>query len=142
MFKERSPANYRSDVDDVILLITDGVPNGLQNSEKITKQYAQDLKDRNIVIITVGVGSLAKRYEHVLIDLATSDNHFVYVTGFHMLESLLDKLVTKSCRPGAGKLSSAIAASFTSRNHSQNCCLISIISKTEVIRFSGPLNDQ
>ena len=127
MFKESSPANYRPNVDDVIVLITDGVPNGIDDAENRTMKYAQKLKDRNIVIITVGVGSLAKRYEHVLIDLATSDDHFVYVTGFHTLKDLLDKLVTKSCRPGAGKLSSAIAASFASRNRRQNCCLKSII---------------
>ena len=127
MFKESSPANYRPNVDDVIVLITDGVPNGLADAENRTMKYAQKLKDRNIVIITVGVGSLAKRYEHVLIDLATSDDRFVYVTGFHMLEDLLDKLVTKSCKPGAGKLSSAIAPSFASRNRRQNCCLKSII---------------
>ena len=127
MFKESSPANYRPNVDDVIVLITDGVPNGLADAENRTKKHAQKLKDRNIVIITVGVGKQAKEHESLLKDLATSSDHFVYVTGFHMLQKLLDKLVTKSCRPGAGKLSSAIAASFASRDRRQNCCLKSII---------------
>ena len=128
MFKESSPANYRPNVDDVIVLITDGIPNGVRDAEDLTKKHAQELKDRNIVIFTVGVGSLAKKHEDLLIDLATSSEHFVYKTGFHKLEDLLlDKLVPKSCRPGAGKLSSAIAASFASRNRRQNCCLKSII---------------
>ena len=56
MFKKDSPANFRRDVGDVILLITDGEPRGKVYTPQLTMQYAKDLKDKNVLIVAAGIG--------------------------------------------------------------------------------------
>ena len=67
MFKKDSPANFRRDVGDMILLITDSEPRGKRDTLQLTKQYAKDLKDKNVLIVGAGIGR-----QTVLINLSTS----------------------------------------------------------------------
>ena len=67
-----------------------------------TKQYAKELKDRNILIVTAGVGSNSEneKFQKVLIELATSKDFFVKAK-FDKLDDILETLVASSCvEPG------------------------------------------
>ena len=89
-------------MDDVIVLITDGQPTGKWNTKQLTMDYAQDLKNRNILIVAAGVGRESEKpeFQQVLINLATSKDFFVKAQ-FDNLDDILDKLVAKSCiKPG------------------------------------------
>ena len=70
MFKTTSPANFRPDVDDVIVLLTDGEPRGKRDTPKLTMQYGQELKDRNISMVVAGVGreSEKPKFQQVHVD--------------------------------------------------------------------------
>lgn len=98
MFKKTSPANYRPDAEDGIVLITDGEPRGKRNTMQLTKQQAQNLKNENVSIVVVGAGRQSEnpRFQRTLMDLATSPDYFVK-SRFDELDDILDKLVTKSC---------------------------------------------
>lgn len=98
MFKKTSPANYRPDAEDGIVLITDGEPRGKRNTMQLTKQQAQNLKNENVSIVVVGAGRQSEnpRFQRTLMDLATSPDYFV-ISRFDELDDILDKLVTQSC---------------------------------------------
>ena len=101
MFKENSPVNFRRDVGDVILLITDGEPRGKSDTLQLTMQYAKDLKDKNVLIVAAGIGRQSENveFQKVLINLATSRDFFVKAP-FDELD-IVDKLVDMSCiKPG------------------------------------------
>ena len=102
MFKENSPVNFRRDVGDVILLITDGEPRGKSDTLQLTMQYAKDLKDRNVLIVAPGIGRQSDyaEFQRVLSELATSSDFFVKAK-FDQMNNILDKLVDMSCiKPG------------------------------------------
>lgn len=102
MFKKTSPLNFRRDVNDVIVLITDGVPRGKRNSSPLAKQYAKDLKNRKVLIVTAGVGRQSENanFQRVLMDLATSPDFFIKAS-FNQLGGVVDKVVEMSCiKPG------------------------------------------
>ena len=104
MFKTNSPRNYRPNVDDVIVLITDGEPRGQPNSRQLTKQFAQDLKERKIVLLTAAVGPQSEnaKFRELLQELATSPDYF-FKAKFDYMETILEKLVWQSCtKPGKG----------------------------------------
>ena len=89
-------------MDDVIVLITDGEPVGMWNIKQLAMDYAQDLKNRNILIVAAGVGKKSEQqeFQDVLANLATSED-FVVKAQFDKLDSILDKLISKSCiKPG------------------------------------------
>ena len=109
MFTKTGPENFRTDVNDTILLITDGEPNS--NTMEYTKQYAKELKDKNILIVTTGVGSKSENetFQKVLIELATSQDFFVKAK-FDKLDDILETLVARSCvEPGTWKLYRAVS---------------------------------
>ena len=108
MFTKTGPANLRPEVGDAVVLITDGEPYGKKNSPELTKQYAKDLKDRNVLIVAVGIGprSENEKFQNVLLDLATSRDYFVKAQ-FDKLGYILDMLVVRSC-VRAGRLFYAI----------------------------------
>ena len=102
MFKKDSPANFRRDVGDVILLITDGEPRGKTDTPQLTTQYAKDLKDKNVLIVVAGIERQSDDVElqTVLINLATSRDFFVKAQ-FDKLDDIVGKLVEMSCiKPG------------------------------------------
>ena len=102
MFTKTSPENFRTDVNDAILLITDGEPNGNKTTMEHTKQYAKELKDKNIRIVTAGVGRKSENetFQKVLIELGTTKDFYFKAT-FDKLDDILEKLVKRSCvEPG------------------------------------------
>ena len=102
MFTKTGPANFRTDVDDAIVLLTDGEPRGKTDTLQLTIQYAQELKEKNILIVAAGVGRQSDNaeFQKVLSELATSSDFFVKAK-FDQMNNILDKLVAKSCiKPG------------------------------------------
>jgi hypothetical protein len=96
--------NHRPEIDDVVVLITDGEPRGKKSTPNDTKQSAQDLKDRDVLLVTAGVGeqSEEKEFEDMLKSLATSPDYFVKAA-FDKMGDILDTLIAKSCtKPGKG----------------------------------------
>ena len=51
IFSGENPSNNRPDVDDVVVTITDGEPRGRSNTLQLTKEYANDLKEKGILIV-------------------------------------------------------------------------------------------
>ena len=89
-------------MDDVVVLITDGEPLGNQFTKSLTKEYAEDLKDREVFLVTAGVGpeSKKKEFRDYLENLATSPGYF-FKAMFSEMDEILEKLVNKSCtKPG------------------------------------------
>ena len=114
IFQKKSPLNNRQNVDDVIVLITDGEPRGKRNTPELTKQYAQDLKDREIVLVTAAVGpqSETPKFKQLLRGLATSPDYF-FKAQFDEMDAILGKLVAKSCiKPGSCTCDEIISAPF------------------------------
>ena len=113
MFKTNSPRNYRSNVHDVIVFITDDEPRGQRNIRQLTKQFAQHLKDRKIVLFTAAVGPRSKnaKFRALFKGLATSPNYFL-TAKFDNIDAILGTLVAKTCiKPGKGT-SNVLAAVY------------------------------
>ena len=109
MFRRKSPRNDRIDVEDVILLFTDGHPEGTDSQDEIAdaNKYSKILKnERNIKIIGVAAGDVSK-YRHYIESWASSPN-LVFETGLTKLEvpkhvdDLVEQLKGPLCK-GTGK---------------------------------------
>ncbi len=74
LFSERSPSNHRGDVDDVILLFTDGNPNPTDTQMPLANKYAKILKSRNVTIVglAAGVPDDVVKFKHNIQRWATS----------------------------------------------------------------------
>ena len=108
IFTKSSPLNHRPNVDDVIVLITDGEPWGKRNTPQLTQQYAQDLKYRKVLLITAGIGpqSDRKQVKLLLEVLATSSEHFLKAKFDEMYKiDLFGVLVAQSCLVSGKRMS-------------------------------------
>ncbi|CAB3991507.1 Hypothetical predicted protein [Paramuricea clavata] len=102
IFSKDSPKNHRQEIADVVVLITDGKPQGKSNSIALTKQYAKDLKDKGVLLVTAGVGPNSKKteFKNLLKKLATSPDYFLQAE-FDNMKAILNTLVARSCtKPG------------------------------------------
>ena len=101
-FKEENQKNHRSDIDDVVVLITDGEPFGRRDTLNETIRYANMLKKKNVRLITAGVGSKSEKPEFIKIlkELATSPKYFLKAK-FDEMDKILSKLIASTCvKPG------------------------------------------
>ena len=78
------------------MLITDGAPHGKQNTKEKAIEYAQDLKDKGVLLVAAAVGPQRRRFKNVLIELATSKEH-VLEANFKDMDQILGRLVASSC---------------------------------------------
>ena len=100
IFSAKNPSNNRPGVDDVVVIITDGEPRGRRNTLQMTKQYANDLKEKGVLVVAAAVGPDRKNFRHILDELATSTN-YVLEADFTQMDGILAKLVASSCiKPG------------------------------------------
>ena len=88
--------NHRSRYDDVIILLTDGEPHGVSNVKQKTIAQAKILKDRGVLIIGLGVGSV----NMATLRAISSPGEAVLAT-FDNIHTKLERLVAGSCQPGA-----------------------------------------
>ena len=96
IFSGENPSNNRPDVDDVVVIITDGEPRGRSNTLQLTKEYANDLKEKGILIVGAAVGPDRRKFKHILEELATSSK-YVLDADFNQMDDILAKLVASSC---------------------------------------------
>ena len=78
------------------MLITDGAPHGKSDTKEKAIEYAQDLKDKGVLLVAAGVGPQRRRFKHVLIELATS-KEYVLEANFKDMDQILERLVASSC---------------------------------------------
>jgi uncharacterized protein YegL len=100
--------NHRDQYQDVIILITDGEPFGVTNAREKAIAEAQKLKDRGVLIIGLGVGTVNMA---TLRDIS-SPNQAVMAT-FDNIHTKLEELVALSCgrvSPGIGTISNALSS--------------------------------
>ena len=98
VFSERSPSNHRGDVDDVILLFTDGNPNPTDTQMPLANKYAKILKSRNVTIVglAAGVPDDVVKFKHNIQRWATSPQ-LVFEAELNNLDNVISKLVKASC---------------------------------------------
>jgi uncharacterized protein YegL len=98
-----SPANNRPDVDDVILIITDGEPYGnVDNIIEETVKNANIAKEKNIKIVAAAVGNegVRKTFKPTIDRIATSDK-LVVEADFNSIDKIRPMLISKTCsKPG------------------------------------------
>ena len=105
MFSRKSPRNDRENVEDVILLFTDGKPEANDPKAEIAEadKYSKILKnEKNIKIIGVAAGNVSS-YRSNIQGWASSPN-LVFETGLKKLdvtknvEKLVEKLKDPLCK--------------------------------------------
>ena len=98
MFPEHSPLNNRKRANDIILLITDGKPQGTFTVVQDAIDNAEKLKKKGVLIIGVGVGRQIedKKFWNILKDIA-SPGQAIRVK-FDKFQSIKKTLVQSSCQ--------------------------------------------
>ena len=100
IFRNENPSNNRPDVEDVVVIITDGEPRGRRDTLEMTKKYAKELKDKGVLVVAAAVGPDRRKFKHILEELATSPE-MVLEADFEHMDGILAKLVASSCmKPG------------------------------------------
>ena len=100
IFSRENPSNNRPDVDDVVVIITDGAPRGRRNTLQMTKQNANELKEKGVLVVAAAVGPKRENFKHILQELATSPK-YVLKADFKDMDGILANLVASSCiKPG------------------------------------------
>ena len=102
MFKDNSPLNYRSNYDDVILLITDGEPYGVANVKQLAIAEAQKIKDKGVLVVGLGVGNVNMG----TLKAISSPGEAVMAT-IEQIHEKIEEIVAGSCRAAAISMSIA-----------------------------------
>ncbi|CAF2368289.1 unnamed protein product [Rotaria sp. Silwood2] len=90
---ERGRRRSNEGVASVIFVITDGA----SNNEQATIQAANILKQKNIVLVSVGVGNGPKLNElHAICSPPASENYFA-MSDYNALEQKLNQFTSRSC---------------------------------------------
>ncbi|XP_046855805.1 uncharacterized protein LOC124448899 [Xenia sp. Carnegie-2017] len=109
IFKTSSPENIRPKIDDVVLLLTDGKPNGGHavtsdkeknlNSEMVdARNHSNSLKEKNVLIVGVAFGQkgIVRNFLPEIERLSTS-NKTTFDSDIDSLDKILDQIVSASC---------------------------------------------
>ncbi|CAB3990655.1 Hypothetical predicted protein [Paramuricea clavata] len=124
-FNVSSPRNYRPDVSDVVLILTDGQPirrkdednfgdkykSNSDGEELLAKDRAQSLRDKNVTVVGLAVGSEAtlSKFGKKIKEWTTEGKYFE--TSKDRLHSVMKELISASCiDPGQCGCSGAITA--------------------------------
>ena len=111
MFTKNNPENNRPDVGDVVVIITDGDPYGIDNIIEETMKNVNVLKARKIMVVGVAVGNTKMREEFKpkLERIATSKD-LVVETDFDSINKIRSMLIEKACsKPPPGKVGKCLA---------------------------------
>ncbi|XP_028411875.1 uncharacterized protein LOC114534612 [Dendronephthya gigantea] len=99
-YHSRNPLNHRTEIDDVILLFTDGEPRARTNAlikeqYEMADEYSASLMARNVSIIALAVGKEAEKPEFRK-NIKSWSNH-MFTSAFDKLDDVLAKIVDESC---------------------------------------------
>jgi hypothetical protein len=99
VFPQKSPKNNRPDVDDIVVIITDGNPWGIENILNITIEKANLIKEKGIEIVGAAVGSQSVRniFKPKLEKMVTSPEHIVEAD-YKDIDSIRSKLIENTCK--------------------------------------------
>ena len=106
IFKRASPLNHRPDVNDVIVLITDGLPSKTRIQKDVynyTVSLARSLKQKGIRIVGIGYSDFGKRLANSIKDISTRDE--VIITALDDIGMIVDRVIDGICpQPRLGKV--------------------------------------
>ncbi|XP_028411904.1 uncharacterized protein LOC114534632 [Dendronephthya gigantea] len=99
-FHLKNPLNHRADIQDVVLLFTDGEPRArkkawIREQYAMANRYSAELMGNGIYITALAVGREAKKPEFKR-NIDKWSNH-MFIAAFKDLDKVLDKIVKKSC---------------------------------------------
>jgi Mg-chelatase subunit ChlD len=98
VFPDESPLNNRKRANDVIVLITDGKPQGTRTVVEDAIANAEKLKKKGILIIGVGVGWYVENNEFWdILKKIASPGQAIRVK-FDKFQSIKNTLVKQSCQ--------------------------------------------
>ena len=105
-FHSRSPLNHRRNIDDVILLFTDGEPRAekkelIKEQYEMANKYSAELMARNVSIVALAVGREANKPEFQ--ENIASWSNIMFISAFDKLDEVLAKIVDESCGVKPGK---------------------------------------
>ena len=105
VFPYDNPRNRRTDAEDVVILITDGHPQGIHNAVSEAEKEAETLKDKNVLIIGVAVGDAITRSSYMRVLERLSSPGQTLKSAFEDINVIINTLVDKTCqnRPALGK---------------------------------------
>lgn len=102
VFPQESPLNARPNIADVVLLITDGKPNGRKKCCELEDalRHTSSMKNRSILIVGIAMGQpkIRKQFNDTLLKMVTSSST-LFNSDFIDLDKILDQLVDASCTP-------------------------------------------
>mgnify|MGYP002804300846 CR=1 FL=1 len=135
VFPEMNPKNNRPDVPDVVVIITDGNPWGIDNILNITIKKANLIKEKGIEIVGAAVGSKGVRNEFKpkLEKMVTSPEHIVEAD-YKDINSIRSKLIENTCKSPMGKM----CGDKVFFPASQECCCGAIHNKETGYECCGP----
>ncbi|XP_028411883.1 collagen alpha-1(VII) chain-like [Dendronephthya gigantea] len=98
VFTQNNPRNNRPDIDDVVVIITDGNPWGVEGVLAKTIANASRIKAKGIEIVGAAVGSpeMRDRFKANLIRMSTSEEHVVE-TDYKDIDTIRSKLIQTTC---------------------------------------------
>lgn len=103
-----------------MVIITDGAPRGRTDTPRLTMQYANELKEKGVLVVGAAVGPDRRKFLHILEELATSPK-YVLEADFNQMDDILAKLVATSCIKPSKIISGTILASV------QYCIFCSVL---------------
>lgn len=106
IFEDISPLNHRPDIDDVILLVTDGEPRGSRNTKADTLAEAEYLKAKGVRIIGVRLAHYPVHSDFIK-NVSTDDQSIE--TTFDDIGNTVDRIVLGFCP----QLTSGVMALFS-----------------------------
>ena len=135
VFPKTNPNNNRPDVPDVVVIITDGNPWGIENILNITINKANLIKEKGIEIVGAAVGSKEVRNEFKpkLEKMVTSPEHIVEAD-YKDINSIRSKLIENTCKKPMGKMCGE-KVFFPA---SQKCCCGTVYNKKTGYECCGP----
>lgn len=100
MFPKSSPLNARTNIADVVMILTDGEPRGKRRNDQLNLaiQHSSLMKKRDILIVGIAVGPNRNQFKNDIVKMSTNSS-MVFDAEFDGLDRIIDKVVDASCTP-------------------------------------------
>ena len=78
--------------------MTDGEPSGRHDEKQIAYDTAKALKNKDVLIVGAAIGDRRQNFKRILERITTTPED-TFDADFNQLDTILNKLVDKSCKP-------------------------------------------